>query len=143
MDKQYHSIDPKRRSKDTFKAAYLDLLLLRVGYHCWQCNTGDFLTVDHIVPKKWGGKNEMPNFQLLCIDCHKEKEKQTKFCHYPDCALKKCVVCTPEKYWYAQNPPFGGVVSMVVKPAAAPSVLMRALSVIHRLYTIGRDFLVN
>lgn len=28
------------------------------------------LTIDHIIPLSLGGKNNMTNFRILCLDCH-------------------------------------------------------------------------
>jgi 5-methylcytosine-specific restriction endonuclease McrA len=36
---------------------------------------GSTLTVDHIVPKCFGGNGDIINKQLLCIDCHNRKTK--------------------------------------------------------------------
>ena len=33
------------------------------------------LTVDHIVPRCFGGNGDIINKQLLCIDCHTRKTK--------------------------------------------------------------------
>jgi hypothetical protein len=37
--------------------------------HTWEA--------DHIVEVREGGKNELSNFQTLCMPCHKEKTKET------------------------------------------------------------------
>ncbi len=34
---------------------------------------GAELTLDHIIPRRLGGKDELSNFQLLCLPCHTEK----------------------------------------------------------------------
>ncbi len=44
---------------------------------CRQCNAFDLIvpavTVDHIIPKAWGGTDEMENLQPLCKRCHEDK----------------------------------------------------------------------
>lgn len=56
---------------------YQRLLLLKIyKYRCIHCKRSVLernLTVDHWLPKSKGGMNNLPNLQLLCIKCHKEK----------------------------------------------------------------------
>jgi hypothetical protein len=35
------------------------------------------LTVDHIIALRYGGENKIENMQLLCPECHVEKDRQT------------------------------------------------------------------
>jgi hypothetical protein len=34
---------------------------------------GTLMTKDHILPKKWGGRDTIDNFQTMCEDCNKAK----------------------------------------------------------------------
>lgn len=42
---------------------------------CKSVHDSDNLTVDHMIPKILGGSNELDNQRLLCLKCHKEKNK--------------------------------------------------------------------
>lgn len=42
---------------------------------CTACGATEGLTLDHIIPRVYGGTNERANFQLLCATCHGEKSK--------------------------------------------------------------------
>jgi len=44
---------------------------------CKKCNTKENLTIDHIIPKKWGGLNCKSNKMVLCRKCHNWKEENT------------------------------------------------------------------
>lgn len=48
----------------------------RDGLRCYICGEFDNLTVDHILPKSQGGKDNIENLQLLCVECHKVKTKE-------------------------------------------------------------------
>lgn len=37
---------------------------------------GTLMTKDHILPKKWGGKDTIDNFQTMCKDCNETKGSQ-------------------------------------------------------------------
>lgn len=51
-------------------------LIARDGDRCVACNAaGILLTLDHIHPIAFGGKNELSNTQLLCIPCHTKKTR--------------------------------------------------------------------
>lgn len=43
---------------------------------CVRCGATEGLTLDHIIPRVYGGTNELANFQLLCEACHVEKSKR-------------------------------------------------------------------
>lgn len=43
------------------------------NFCCKHCGGKDFLSVDHIVSVKNGGRNEMENYQCLCISCNSKK----------------------------------------------------------------------
>lgn len=58
---------PKTRRRKRIRAA-----LPQVCVHCGAMET---LTLDHIVPRVYGGTNEPSNFQLLCPPCHQLKSK--------------------------------------------------------------------
>jgi len=51
-------------------------LIARYGEKCASCGrTGIPLTLDHIHPIAFGGKNELANAQLLCYPCHERKTR--------------------------------------------------------------------
>jgi 5-methylcytosine-specific restriction endonuclease McrA len=42
---------------------------------CAQCGATDELTIDHIIPRVYGGTNELHNLQTLCLGCNRLKAK--------------------------------------------------------------------
>lgn len=42
---------------------------------CVHCGTTELLTLDHIIPRVYGGTNERSNFQLLCSPCNHLKSR--------------------------------------------------------------------
>lgn len=42
---------------------------------CAHCGASEKLTLDHIVPRVYGGTNELSNFQILCLSCNHLKSK--------------------------------------------------------------------
>lgn len=47
----------------------------RDGFRCLKCGQDDvrYLTIDHIFPKAYGGKNNVDNLQTLCQHCNSKK----------------------------------------------------------------------
>lgn len=63
---------------------------------------------DHIIPLAYGGSNDIDNFQLLCVPCHKNKSAEEKghkvrgSCEhgYAYSGGYRCKECPPShKYW--------------------------------------------
>lgn len=52
-------------------------LVKRDGLKCKKCGCEEVekLTLDHIIPIALGGSVRLKNLQLLCEDCHKEKDR--------------------------------------------------------------------
>lgn len=48
-------------------------ILHKYNFSCVKCGTKDRLQVDHIVPVKRGGKDELTNLQVLCQPCNLRK----------------------------------------------------------------------
>jgi len=46
----------------------------RSGRRCVACGSNDELTIDHIIRTSDGGSNSRDNLQVLCRDCHDDKE---------------------------------------------------------------------
>lgn len=42
---------------------------------CVRCGTTEILTLDHIIPRVYGGTNERENFQILCLLCNRLKSR--------------------------------------------------------------------
>lgn len=60
----------------------------RDGSHCKQCGIiapCEDLTLDHIIPKVYGGNGDYLNLQLLCISCHRKKDSIPKARRSPSC----------------------------------------------------------
>jgi len=89
---------PMRPSK---RARRKKALLKRDGPKCWECGTPDqpprprqnrngefenhaFLTVDHIVPSRHGGSDDLDNLRLLCFECHHDMQNMERGGYHPD-----------------------------------------------------------
>lgn len=49
--------------------------LMRNGFEsCQICGISSNLTFDHIIPKSWGGSNELDNLCILCSACNHTKD---------------------------------------------------------------------
>ncbi len=64
----------------------LEQLILRDGLSCNTCgksfkNKKDRdLTIDHKIPISLGGRpTALSNLQILCLDCHRQKDVETRF----------------------------------------------------------------
>lgn len=67
---------PRRYTAENFRSIASGNRLFvfeRDGGHCRRCGSGDWLTLDHIVPRSKGGSNSPDNLQTLCSDCNYEK----------------------------------------------------------------------
>ena len=40
-----------------------------------RCGATETLTLDHIIPRVYGGTNERSNFQILCLPCNHLKSR--------------------------------------------------------------------
>jgi len=49
----------------------------RDGYECVYCGSTKDLTLDHVVPKSRGGKNEWTNLVTSCFKCNLKKSNRT------------------------------------------------------------------
>lgn len=47
--------------------------------NCQLCGTNNELTFDHIVPRSWGGSNEIDNLCILCKKCNNIKDNRYYF----------------------------------------------------------------
>ena len=61
------SCRPKTRRRKRIRAALPQV--------CVRCGATEALTLDHIIPRVYGGTNKRSNFQLLCPPCHQLKTK--------------------------------------------------------------------
>lgn len=43
---------------------------------CYYCGTTQKLNIHHVIPLSSGGKNEMANLEVVCVECHKKLHKQ-------------------------------------------------------------------
>ena len=64
----------KRPRLTSYQWEKLRLAVIQRDKKCKVCKNkvGEF-HVDHIIPHRLGGSNEMENLQLLCNECHKKK----------------------------------------------------------------------
>ncbi len=50
------------------------LLMIHLGQDkCKKCGSKERLTIDHKIPKRWGGRDNKENLQILCERCNHEK----------------------------------------------------------------------
>ena len=52
-------------------------VLRRDGFRCQYCNQRERLTVDHVVPRSRGGRDQWTNLVAACIRCNNKKGNQT------------------------------------------------------------------
>ncbi|MDE2732188.1 MAG: HNH endonuclease [Bacteroidota bacterium] len=52
-------------------------VLRRDGFRCQYCNQRERLTVDHVVPRSRGGKDQWTNLVAACIRCNNRKGDRT------------------------------------------------------------------
>lgn len=59
--------------------------------NCQICGTNEDLTFDHIIPRSWGGTNEMDNLCILCKKCNGMKSDRYFFNLQPLSFLKPSI----------------------------------------------------
>lgn len=52
-------------------------ILIRDGFKCVYCGDNKNLTLDHLIPKSKGGKNDWYNLVTCCDSCNKKKGDKT------------------------------------------------------------------
>lgn len=62
------------------------------GWKCAHCGRGGRLTLDHIIPRARGGKDERSNLQALCSDCNRKKADKPPDQYVPG-VYAKCMRC--------------------------------------------------
>lgn len=62
-----------RKEFQNNRRKYYSQLVQRDKLICKHCGTTDRITIDHIRPLIKGGKNELSNFQFLCVRCNSKK----------------------------------------------------------------------
>ncbi len=45
----------------------------RDGFKCRECGSSEDITVDHIIPRRQGGPDDISNYQTLCRTCNSRK----------------------------------------------------------------------
>jgi len=55
----------------------------KMPQYCAHCAATEDLTLDHIIPRVYGGTNVQDNLQLLCPPCHVKKSKREIRHWYP------------------------------------------------------------
>ena len=52
-------------------------IVIRDGFKCVYCRDTDYLTLDHVIPKSRGGRNDWYNLVTCCDTCNKKKGNRT------------------------------------------------------------------
>jgi hypothetical protein len=60
------------------RRSYKEFLIEVLGGKCVECGFEVQLEIDHKVPLKFGGRDELANLQVLCLKCHKNKHRIEK-----------------------------------------------------------------
>lgn len=72
--KQHERRAKKKNNGGTYSLQEWNDLCAKYGHRCLACGRSDVeLTVDHIVPIKFGGSNDISNLQPLCKSCNSKK----------------------------------------------------------------------
>jgi len=58
------------------KKSIREIIFSRDNYSCLKCESRERLSIDHIMPICRGGKNEIENYQTLCVKCNSEKNSK-------------------------------------------------------------------
>ena len=61
------------RKRDVISVDVRERVIERDGSKCLKCGRGDSLQIDHILPVRFGGKNNYDNLQTLCKSCNTAK----------------------------------------------------------------------
>ena len=64
----------KRKRKNLHYSSLKWKIFKRDGFACRNCNSQEFLELDHIIPVSKGGKDEEENYQTLCKKCNVRKK---------------------------------------------------------------------
>jgi 5-methylcytosine-specific restriction endonuclease McrA len=67
----------KKRTRH-FSPRRKQLIRERDGFKCVLCGSDDRLQVDHIIPVRLGGTNDVGNGRTLCHACHVKKTAEDK-----------------------------------------------------------------
>lgn len=62
-----------RAEWDAIRSRVAPRVMARDGWACRNCGSRTTLEIDHIVPVRRGGGNEMRNLQTLCMPCNRRK----------------------------------------------------------------------
>lgn len=98
----------RRRSRGYISGSIKWRVIRRASGRCEACGVSSkikSIEVDHIVPKNWGGSDDLSNFQALCYSCNRMKRDSddTDFREIASSYQNReagCVFCEPED----QNP---------------------------------------
>lgn len=58
------------------KTSRKKVIRTKLPAYCAKCGATENLTIDHIVPRVWGGTNELANLQTLCASCNWQKGRK-------------------------------------------------------------------
>lgn len=74
---QCYEVDATEREEERHKKfcrlCQKDEVFQHDGYRCVICGSTENLTIDHILPRAKGGKDELSNLQTLCRRCNSKK----------------------------------------------------------------------
>jgi hypothetical protein len=86
---------PKRKRQSTMEMR--EAILNYIGWICVYCGSCENIEINHILPVRKGGKNEISNFEPTCQLCNLKYDKEVRKI-WPDKektqGLYECVGCT-------------------------------------------------
>lgn len=74
---QKDKLPRKKASSHTSNKKIRKLVFEKYGEVCLKCGSTNDLTIDHVIPVKKGGKNDISNYQPLCKSCNSKKSVKT------------------------------------------------------------------
>jgi 5-methylcytosine-specific restriction endonuclease McrA len=63
----------RRHRFQQIKRKLWTLVLARLGNVCLICGIKEATVLDHVIPIRWGGTNDLENFQPACSSCNSRK----------------------------------------------------------------------
>lgn len=70
---------PKPKTRKEISKSKAIQVMLKSNSECTYCKSKENLVIDHIIPIKAGGNNDIENLQILCRSCNAKKGSKLDF----------------------------------------------------------------